>query len=156
MRSDSLARNMKSLARTVLLGGLWIAPLQDPGNFEVRVVDALTGKGLAEATVTLIPGPPLKTDEDGRVVFKGMASQNYAFRIERARYAPVDTRSVPEYVSIGPDQKRDLEIVMNPLSVVSGRVLNRNGNPIPLASVYLMTTRFVSGRNTRGILPLDR
>src|SRR5688572_10996283 len=132
MRSGSLARNMKSLARTLLLGGLLTTPLQDPGNFEVKVVDAFTGKGLSGATVTLIPGLPLKTDEDGRVVFKGLASQNYAFRIERARYAPAEPRSVPDYVSVGPDQKRELQIVMNPLSVVSGRVMNRNGTPLPL------------------------
>ena len=148
---------MKSPAKAILLVGVLAvrlgvsaitAPPQESGTFEVRVVDALTGKGLSGATVTLIPGSPLKTEEDGRVVFKGLATQNYAFRIERARYAPADPRSVPQYVSVGPDQKSELEIVMNPLSVVSGRVMNRNGNPLLLAGIYLMSTRYVGGRKT--------
>jgi hypothetical protein len=149
---------MKLIAAILL--GLMLGAQAEPGTVEVKVVDAFTGKGLEGATITLIPLPPARTGEDGRVVFTGLSAQNYAFRIERARYDLVDLRSVPDYLAVAAGEKKQIQIVMNPLSVVSGRVLNRNGKPVPSAFVTLMTTRSVQGRKTltrpQSTLPLGR
>ncbi len=58
---------MKSLGVAALLLTLLSSPQQGTNSFEVKLIDAVTGNGISDATIILMPvRAPDKTGEDGR------------------------------------------------------------------------------------------
>jgi hypothetical protein len=119
------------------------------GVIEVVVRDAATRAPLRGARLRFSGSTPViyvNTDQNGRAVFKDLAPGGWAVSVDQPGYIPPST--VTGRV-IGPNaQKHEVEMLLTRGSVVSGRVLDPNGNPVVQAVVNLVTTTYVLGKKT--------
>ena len=115
---------------------------------EGHVVNALTGAGIQKATARIFPadvGPAnallVTTDSQGRFRIESMEVGAY-----RVTYEAPGFRGVPEGGGIAPlfqvgngAEPVRLEVKMQQLGKLSGRVLDAAGEPVPSADVWLAT-----------------
>ncbi|HRJ20318.1 MAG TPA: carboxypeptidase-like regulatory domain-containing protein [Bryobacteraceae bacterium] len=141
-----------------LLPGLWCAAQEtpEPGTLTGIVLDANTGEPVARAalTLSLAARPGLSIDElpphhetitasNGRFRFIALPPGRYYLRARKAGYLlqhynprPRATGAASIPVSAGPAPTQ-VEMRLLPQAVVSGRVLDENGEPVERAHVAL-------------------
>ncbi len=103
------------------------------------VVNALTGEPLARAAVTT-PQSATMTDAAGAFHFCGLPAGAYYANAERPGFAPTGVR-----VTVGPSRD-DALIRLQPLTVVSGKVLDADDRPLENALVQLLSISTHDGR----------
>ena len=138
-----------------LVLAIWVTflPIQnDFGRLEVTVRDAGTRQGVVGVPVTLtastgnevrIPEATVLTDPRGVAVFPSLPLGTYFLKSDGTGYKPL---SFTQYLFIEAGVRKTVEIPINQAAIVTGRVLDPAGKPLPGSTVYLLTTVYVGGR----------
>lgn len=120
-----------------------------------QVLDASTGEPLKRATVTLRRASPgeadgaprgytAATDSSGRFAMAGIAPGDY--RLSARRNGFVDT-AYGSAVTLRPGQQlADVLFRMTPHGVITGRVVDEDGEPVPGVRMQAMRYRYPQGR----------
>ena len=141
-----------------LLTGQAVRMPEEPGRIEGRVLDAKTDAPLRKATVRLMGSREqgrrqATTDAGGRFVFEGVVPGEYILAVSRTLY--VDRiygqkggrYSDPERIPVAPGESvRDITIRLTPTGVITGRVVDADGDPAPGLSVSAMRYRHDDGQ----------
>lgn len=127
------------------------------GTIKGQVVDAATGRGLPRVSVELNGGKPSgsaseMTDDDGRFVFRGLPAGPYSIAATKTGF---ETQRLPESrrgrrvrfldLSAG-GSIENANLALYRTGAITGRVLDRFGEPVQHARVSLM--RFPSAGGT--------
>ncbi|HEY7391115.1 MAG TPA: carboxypeptidase-like regulatory domain-containing protein [Bryobacteraceae bacterium] len=152
--APAIARvNPMLLTRAVLTGWLLFAGALAGQSVEGRVVSATTGNGIARARVSLFPegrdlrsmpagtpAPIAFTDSQGRFRIEPMLEGVYTARYTAAGYCPIPEpgAKTPPFAVTAAGGSVHLEIKMEPMGKVSGRVLDGTGKPVPKADLWLL------------------
>lgn len=138
------------------------APAGPPAQIRGRVLNAATGEPVKRANVTLTPltaasGPPRPfttiTDADGRFVMVELAPGVYNLAADKAGFVRIASNRLPAPLSLGAgEEKKDVEIKLQPHGVATGRVLDEYGEPI--ANVQVMMMRYSYSQGKRQLQPL--
>jgi len=111
------------------------------------VFEAGSNMPVAGAQVTLIsfvfrprPGPPPEplvaaTDQNGRYQFAALEPGRYRVSVQKAGFATMLGRGVPEVTLKAGDRRTDVNVTIQRGGAVVGRVLDENGEPIANANV---------------------
>ncbi len=128
------------------------------------VVDAVTGQPLKKAWVTLLPvgGPRLRaeaitvsTDADGRFAFQGVRPGQYLLEAGRTgyvrqRYGEQPEKALPERLTVTADTHlTGVVFRLVPAGVISGRVLDEDGEPMPWVLVQAVRVAYSSAGGRR-------
>ena len=139
---------------------------QEPGSLEGSVVSAATGEPVKKAVVMLmrvdqIAGPQVpfsaSTDAAGRYTFRDIPPGNYRLIAERAGFVRVSygARTIMRpgaTLNIRPGQKvTGIDFKLTPQGVITGRVLDEDGEPVMNVSVQALRYAYMQGR--RRLLP---
>jgi hypothetical protein len=151
----------------LLCAGLLSAqPAPDKCRLEGKVLNSVTGAPVRKAQVVLtgmatsaprqVPGqaftPPAPTqlaattDGEGRFVFEGLDAGSYAVVPIRDGFQNLATmgRSSEQILLAPGEEKRDLILKIEPLSVISGHVRDADGDPVRRAQVGVMTYQYTA------------
>jgi protocatechuate 3,4-dioxygenase beta subunit len=134
------------------------APAAEPAS---RVSGRVTLEGanapVSGARIILIPvarptgpfGPPPQatTDQDGRFGFDRVTPGTYRLDVQKTGLAPVDSSRAPEFTVAAGQSIDNFDMRMQKGAVITGRVLDPAGEPLPDARV--MVFRRPSGNATR-------
>src|SRR5438445_2442975 len=128
-----------------------LAAQSNPGapSIEGHVLNSLTGTPLRKATVVLTaPTAPIflvaDTDGEGKFEFIGLPLGTYRLSASRTGFLDRPTRRP---IRLGPnDRVTDAEIRLPPQSVIAGRVLDENGDPVDRARVGVFKQIYHNGR----------
>jgi len=141
-------------------------PAKDACTVAGQVVRAATGEPLPRVQVTLFPadGPrygasdPVRfeaqTDDAGHFTIEGISPGRYFLMVERRGYLTQyygQTRSseTQAILTLASGERRPgLLFRMVPWSVISGRITDENGDPIPDVSVEALRSQFRNGKRT--------
>ena len=122
-----------------------------------RITASDTGRGLRRAQVS-IGGPELpqrrsaSTNARGDFEIRGLPPGRYTVSVNRSGYLPFEygQRRVGERgktVELAEGEAlSSIDILMPRASVISGRVLDENGEPIPNVGIWIMRQEFFRGR----------
>lgn len=120
-------------------------PEEEKCSIEGRVTNAVTGEPLRRVGLTL-GGPgrvTAETDETGRFAFQGLSAGRYALVADRAGYAKQtygargSSTSGTPLVLVAGQHMRDIKFKMAPAALISGRVLDEDGEPPPTNTVAM-------------------
>jgi len=131
----------------------------EPGSVSGRVVRTDTGEPLSHASVRLWPMDGraeqfgAQTDQAGQFSIAQVAPGRYAIQVFREGYLTqaVSGRSGRGslVVLIGPGESlRDLVFQMAPRAVITGRITDEDGEPLPMAQVLAMQSAFLRGKRS--------
>jgi len=113
-----------------------VAPARTKASLEGRVISSTTGAPLAKAMVTLDAGNDKKyralSGKDGTFLFEDIEPDDYSITVTRVGYVE---NELPEMAIEPGEHKKDLQIKLAPQGVISGRVLDEDGDPVPQAQV---------------------
>ena len=120
------------------------------GTIKGQVVDAVTGRGLPRVALELNGGKPAgsageTTDDDGRFVFSGLPPGSYSIQATKTSYEAQrlqETRRGRRIRFLEVAQGATLEnvtITMHHASAITGRVVDRFGEPVQGARISLRT-----------------
>lgn len=118
------------------------------------VVDETTGAGVRKAEVMLTSGrqgQSTLTDAEGRFKFEALAPGRYAVQVTKTGYEPIAGRGAASKSSIEVGQSGDqtgLRYVLRPLGLVTGRVVDVDGDPVVGARLMLLRQGRRGGRVT--------
>lgn len=112
-----------------------------------------SGHPLAKVKVGILLDQPVTetvTDADGNFHFEQLAPGKYQVFVERTGYVPVDgPTSAVQTVSIGGAQNvSGLHFVLCPAGVITGKVVDENGDPFPQASVMVLQPAYELRKRT--------
>lgn len=137
---------------------------EQKASIEGKVVDALLGKPIKDATLLLVRstgvGTPatVKAEEDGHFKFKDLDAGSYVLIGDHPRYARQAYGSrngllggTPLTIATG-QQMKELSFALSPSAVASGRVLDEEGEPLPKVMVAALKGMYSRGK--RQFLPL--
>jgi hypothetical protein len=128
----------------------------EKGSLEGRVVNASSGDPLKKVSLTLRGGSAsaatkTESDEEGRFAFRDLDPGRYTLMGDKAGFArqAFGARSNPAsgsalFLSAGRKSK-DLVFKMAPGAIISGHVLDEEGEPVANAAVMAMTTLYQHG-----------
>lgn len=132
------------------------------GQIAGTVVSAKTGeilKGVAVTIRGMVPGgrgptPPVTREAlagiDGRFVFIELPPAEYDVIASKAGYGGQFTYRPESRIRLAADEQRnDVVVRLQPSAVVTGRVLDAYGEPLPEAAVHALTRRAMPGREPR-------
>jgi hypothetical protein len=131
---------------------------EDLGSVEGQVVNALTGDPVRKAFVYLSaegPARPLFTafsDASGRFAIRDVSPGRYRLQFSRSGFvsAPYNREGGTRgstVLSLDKGQRLgDIVVRAAPLGVVSGRVLDENGDPVSRVQVQLARLQYTQGR----------
>ena len=132
-------------------------PKDEKCSVEGRVVNASGGDPIRKVSLTLAQsGTPLgatktETDDNGRFAFRDLDPGRYTLTGEKAGFArqAYGARSNPSsgsalILSKG-QQTKDLVFKLTPAAVITGRVLDEDGEPVPNAIVMASKTLYQRG-----------
>ncbi|HEX4810559.1 MAG TPA: carboxypeptidase-like regulatory domain-containing protein [Bryobacteraceae bacterium] len=149
---------MKLLACHLAAAGILAA--QPHCAIQGTVVDALTNQPLAKAAVFADlendPGPPVRllADLQGAFCFEDLAAGSYTVSAEYARYLDTNYGQMRpggsgEVLQVGSGKPLTLSpIQMSPQAVISGSVVDEDGDPVQGARVRLQKRRWIKGQPT--------
>ena len=107
-----------------------VTPPRVVSILEGRVISSTTGDPLAKAMVTLKSGKDQRsflTSSDGRFLFEDLEAGDCTLMVKRVGYL----ESKPHDISIASgERKKYLELKLTPQGVISGRVLDEDGDPV--------------------------
>jgi protocatechuate 3,4-dioxygenase beta subunit len=139
-------------------------PPEDLCTIEGRVTDAVTGEPVRKATLTLSPTdipqnvttPPSSytttTDSAGRFAMTALEPGKYRFRVSRTGFVNI------EYGARGPmragtvlaldraSHLKDIDFKLTPHAVITGRILDEDGDPVAAVQVQLARMGYSQGR----------
>jgi protocatechuate 3,4-dioxygenase beta subunit len=126
----------------------------EPCRLEGLVVNAVTGEPLGKALVVLEdargnrdsrPSSTTATGPDGRFAMSGIPPGKYTVRAERSGYI-ARNRDSDERLTLAAGQRMtDLKIRLTPSGVISGKVLDEDGDAIEGARVMAVRNRYNKG-----------
>jgi hypothetical protein len=125
------------LAAAVVIPAQVTPPSAKPkARLEGRVVSSKTGVPLGKARVTLESGIVKRyhaaSGKDGTFLFEDVDPGDYSISVERVGYLESDGRELS--VEAG-ERMKDVELKLAPQGVISGRVVDEDGDPVPHAQV---------------------
>ena len=128
------------------------------GTVSGIVVSAKTGEPLTSARVMyqasgrggfrggLSADQVALTSIDGRFSFAGLPAGEYSFYCSKTGYGMRDTFDIEGRVQLGRGETRDDVVLrLQPSAVVTGRVLDANGEPLTGARVFVMSRSYQAG-----------
>lgn len=129
-----------------------VAWAQPHGAIEGKVVDAVTGAPLRKAYVLVSrfgPGQPraLTTDANGFFLVDELEAGSYQLRVERSGYLGGFSMQVRADVKAG-ETTRDIVVKLQPQAIITGRVRDEDGDPIPNTTVAWVRRTWVKGRRS--------
>ncbi len=148
-------------------------PFQAPGDSQDRgasihgiVINAATGEGLGKAYLRLAPigkGPaqPAVTGEHGTFAIENIAPGNYRLDVERSGFLDTwygggaEPANAVELHLTGGQSLTGIEIKMTAQAVLSGRVLDQDGDPWPRAFVSVFHSVWKKGRRHIEAVDID-
>jgi hypothetical protein len=133
------------------------------GQIAGMVVSANTGEPLKGASVLLRgtgqgrgqgPRRPLMRDAvaglDGRFVFSELPAGEYDLVADKPGYGGQFSYRPQARIQLGSDESRkDAVLRLQPSAVVTGRVIDAYGEPLPEAQVYALSRRTIPDRESR-------
>src|ERR1035441_2332714 len=137
------------LAAVIFVARLAAQPDPGAGSITGHVFNSLTSAPLRKATVTLTArqGPislTANTDAEGKFAFTALPPGTYGLSASRDGFDPASRRTV---VALGPDGHiTDALLRLRPLSVITGHVVDENGDPVDRAQVLLFKLAYLDGR----------
>jgi protocatechuate 3,4-dioxygenase beta subunit len=150
------------IALTCAVGLLGQTPVpEERPAIRGEVRSATTGEPLAKATLLLTPlqGPDTwvrsyggTSDSSGKFEIRDIKPGKYRLRTSRKGFVPAEYgarapgRPGETLVLESPSPGKPLEILLQPHAVISGRVLDADGEPLERAQVQLLQSRYMNGR----------
>ncbi len=132
-------------------------PAEPPGTIEGRTVNLVTGEPLRKVTLTLrkSEGPAASysatSDADGRFAFPKVAPWRYWLQGERVGFTDQSysmssrsQRATLLWVQSGQAVK-DILFKLTPQAVITGRVVDEDGDPLPGADVHVLRYSYAGG-----------
>ena len=125
--------------------------------------NAVSGDPLAKASVVLLQmdrpnqslAPSTTTDGEGRFAMNGIEPGQYRTMAQRVGFVSADqTGGTPSAaLTLAKGQTLSgVEIKLTPQSVVTGRITDQDGDPVPFASISLARPRYIRGK--RQLMPV--
>jgi len=137
---------MFPMLRVILAASILASAAPGVQTVEGHVVNAVTGAGIPAVKVVVFafPGGPADgysttTDAQGRFRIEGMEEGAYSARYTAPGFNPIPEPGdrLPPFPVAGAEPVR-LEVKMQPLGKLSGRVLDATGKPVPNAGLWLV------------------
>jgi protocatechuate 3,4-dioxygenase beta subunit len=135
---------------------------EDLGSLEGQIVNAATGSPVKKAAIMLMradvvaSGPPpsytTTSDAEGKYAMKGIEPGKYRMTVTRngfvnATYGARGQFRPGALISLDRAQTiRNVDVRLTPHGVVTGRILDEEGEPVSFANVNVMTFRYVQGK----------
>jgi protocatechuate 3,4-dioxygenase beta subunit len=148
--------NLRRLSPLVFLCSLASA---QTGSIEGRVVNAITGEPVRKVQLLLRrgdprPEPPLSTtsDSNGRFVFTGVEPARYRLWADKTGFVRSDfgargAASPGAMIAVAAGQAvKDVTMKLTPQAVISGRVLDEDGEPMANVQVQVMRYQYLRGK----------
>jgi protocatechuate 3,4-dioxygenase beta subunit len=148
---------MSAVGLLVALSLSQAAPPPAAGRIAGRVMAEGTDAPIAGARIMLMPsGQPAGpmgmpsmavTDANGRFVIEGVAPGNYHVNVQRAGFAPVSNLAEPPptITVVAGQSLEDVVLRLQRGGVITGRVVDANGEPVPEVSIMAMRRPTSSG-----------
>jgi protocatechuate 3,4-dioxygenase beta subunit len=158
-----------ALAQTNPLGPAGPAAKEATGQIAGIVVSAKTGEPLKSVRV-MYQGSGRRgfrggagedqvalTGVDGRFAFASLPAGEYSFYCSKTGYGMRNTFDIEQRVQIGGGETRDDVVIrLQPSAVVSGRVFDSYGDPLPGAGVSVMSRSYQVGEARWRTMQSDR
>jgi Carboxypeptidase regulatory-like domain len=133
------------------------APVAAAPRVEGRVINSTSGEGVPKATVILRAhdvehGQSYadETDGNGNFSIGDVEPGEYAVIAERAGFVVQSsgaTGAPPPHIKVAKDQQvKDVTIRLTPLGVITGRVLDSDGEPVRGARIFALRYAYSAGR----------
>ena len=132
----------------------------EKGVLAGKVLNSVTGEPVRKAQVALMNmsaapkgkqespgGGSALTDAAGGFEFTALASGNYALVASREGFDSSNVHGEPKLLRVtlaAGEEKRDLVIRLMPLGVITGRILDEDGDPIRRAEVQAMVYQYTA------------
>jgi hypothetical protein len=115
------------------------------------VIDAVTNRGLRKAYLILGGLYASVTDDQGNFVFENVKPGSYVLNAEHQGYIDGyfgEAGSEPIKIKLTPGQTlSDIKIELTPQAVITGRVVNEDGDPWTHASVNMFRSKDLLANN---------
>jgi 5-hydroxyisourate hydrolase-like protein (transthyretin family) len=159
--------------RSAALLLLWVltAPAQtdkpkELSRIEGRVMNAVTGEPVGKAAVALVyvssaPGQDdwlrnysTASDAKGTFTIADIARGKYRLQAKRngflgLEYGAHGSQTTGTQLDLeAPDQLKDIELRLIPYGVLTGRIVDADGDPEPYAQVQILKSHYVNGKKT--------
>ena len=150
------------IAGLLLLLAALAAAQPDQCSIEGKVVNALTGEPVRKASVTLRPaetnrvGPAQsyagrhgrrRTVQDERAESRQVPAVGSAQRLRRHRVRRARAGRPGTAIAVSPGQQlKDVSLRLTPHAVVTGRVMDEDGEPVARVQISLLRFRYFDGR----------
>ncbi len=130
-------------------------PQEATGSVEGRVTNAQTGDAIAGASLHLYPlfvrgaarptrlhQPQAATSQaDGGFQFEAVPAGTYFVSASREGFVDPAPNGPPQRISLAAGQGiTNVSVLLNPQAIVSGKIIDENGDPVPRARVEALTT----------------
>jgi carboxypeptidase family protein len=134
---------------------------QPPASLEGQIVNAITGEPIKRANVLLFPtnqprpdasSSMTTSDANGHFAMTNVAPGTYMLRAERtgyvsASYGARDATRPGTAITLAPSQAlKEIAFRLQPHAVVSGRILDEDGEPMANVQVQVLTPRYMQGK----------
>jgi protocatechuate 3,4-dioxygenase beta subunit len=151
----------------ILLAAVCLAqPSKDKSAITGRVINAATGAPLKKASVWLeafsptrgvtgaptVAAPATITDAEGRFTLDGIDPGSYLLLAQRVGYldqgygAPAPQLVGPPLDLSAGESMHDLTFKLTPQSLLYGKVVDEDGDPVPSAQVQVLRVSYAGGR----------
>jgi hypothetical protein len=130
------------------------SPPAPPAQVGGQAVHSRTREALRKTQVTLIPvesggkaqSQVIITDSEGRFQFRDVRPGKYALTAIRAGFIPARHASPAKPLEVKSGQVvRDLELALTPQSVLAGKVVDPDGDPVPNAQITALRMTVYGG-----------